>query len=126
MDTIASEDFQFFETLLDAAEDAHPGSKAFYNKIIEAGILHAQKQRDYGRSDDPFSNVRASEDFGVPGWVGCMIRANDKIRRLQTYAKTGTLANEGVKDSFLDLAVYSLIGLVLFEEETKRQESLSR
>jgi hypothetical protein len=46
-----------------------------------------------------------------------MIRANDKIRRLQTYAKTGLLANEGVRDSFLDLAVYSLIGLVLFEEE---------
>jgi hypothetical protein len=122
---VASEDFQFFEALLDAADEAHPGSKAFYNKIIEAGLLHSQKQKDYGRSDDPFSNVRASEDFGVPGWVGCMIRANDKIRRLQTYAKTGTLANEGVKDSFLDLAVYSLIGLVLFEEETKRQDSLS-
>lgn len=117
MDAIATEDFQFFETLLDAAEDAHPGSKAFYNKVIEAALLHSQKQRDYGRANDPFSNVRASEEWGVPSWVGCMIRANDKIRRLQTYAKTGLLANEGVRDSFLDLAVYSLIGLVLFEEE---------
>lgn len=114
---IASEDFRFFETLLDAADEAHPGSKKFYNMLIEAGLTHAQKQRDYGLPDDPFANVRASEEWGVPGWVGCMIRANDKIRRLQTYAKTGHLANEGVKDSFMDLAVYSLIGLVLFEEE---------
>jgi hypothetical protein len=111
-----SEDFMFFEVLLDSAEDAHPGSKQFYNLLIEAGLLHAQKQRDYGRSDDPFANVRASEDFGIAGWVGCMIRANDKMRRLQTYAKSGTLANEGVRDSLLDLAVYALIGLVLFEE----------
>lgn len=116
MVSIASEDFQFFETLLDAAEDAHPGSKKFYNNAIEACLLHASKQRDYGRDHDPFSNVRASEDFGVPGWVGCMIRANDKIRRLQTYAVKGELANESVRDSFLDLAVYSLIGLTLFEE----------
>lgn len=112
-----TESFQFFEALLDSAEEGHPGSKAFYNILIEAALLHAKKQRDYGRSDDPFANVRAAEDFGIPGWVGAMIRANDKIRRLQTYAKTGSLANEGVRDSFLDLAVYSLIGLVLFEEE---------
>jgi hypothetical protein len=112
-----SDSFHFFETLLDASEEAHPGSKKFYNLLIEAGLLHSQKQKDYGRPEDPFANVRASEDFGVPGWVGCMIRANDKIRRLQTYAKTGQLANEGVKDSFIDLAVYSLIGAVLFEEE---------
>ena len=114
--------FQFFEVLLDSAEDAHPGSKAFYNNAIEACLLHAQKQRDYGRDQDPFSNVRASEDFGVPGWVGCMIRANDKIRRLQTYAQKGTLVNEGVRDSFLDLAVYALIGLTLYEESQSKPE----
>jgi len=114
-----SEDFRFFEVLLDSAESAHPGSKRFYDYLIEAGILHSRKQADYGRSEDPFANVRASEDFGVPAWVGCMIRANDKMRRLQTFSKTGTLTNEGVKDSLLDLAVYALIGLVLFEEESQ-------
>lgn len=118
-----SEDFRFFETLLDAAEDAHPGSKRFYNELIEAGLLHAQKQRDYGRVDDPFANVRASEDWGVPAWVGCMIRASDKVKRLQTYARTGQLANEGVVDSFRDLAVYALIGLVLFQETQDKPQT---
>lgn len=113
-----SEDFRFFEVLLDRVQDAHPGSKRFYDYLIEAGLLHSKKQADYGAEQDPFANVRASEDFGVPGWVGCMIRANDKMRRLQTFAQRGTLANEGVKDSLLDLAVYALIGLCLFEEES--------
>jgi stalled ribosome alternative rescue factor ArfA len=46
-----------------------------------------------------------------------MVRANDKIKRLQKYAHTGELANESVEDSFKDLAVYSLIALDLFRQE---------
>ena len=46
-----------------------------------------------------------------------MNRAGDKIKRLQKYARCGTLSNEGARDSFMDLAVYSLIALLLWEEE---------
>ncbi len=112
--------FHFFETLLD---EAHPSSKKFYDHLIEAGLLHAKKQKDYGRTDDPFANVRASEEWGIPGWVGAMVRAQDKVRRLQTHASRGSLANESVKDSLLDLAVYALISLVLYEEETSGTSS---
>ena len=117
-----SSSFHLFEVLLDAAEEAHPSSKRFYDNLIEAGLLHSAKQRDYGKSHDPFANVRASEDFGIPGWIGCMTRANDKMKRLQKAARQQMageeikMANEGVKDSLLDLAVYALIGLVLYEE----------
>jgi hypothetical protein len=41
---------------------------------------------------------------------------NDKVTRLKTYAVKGTLANEGVEDSLLDIAAYSLIALILFRE----------
>jgi hypothetical protein len=78
--------------------------------------LHYKKQADYGVQNDPFANVRASHDFGIPGWVGCMVRANDKMKRLQKFAQGDNLVNESVEDSFLDLAVYSIIGLILFEE----------
>lgn len=84
----------------------------------ELGDLHDRKQADYGRPGDPFANVRASEAFGVPGWVGCLMRANDKIIRIQKAAKGGKLANESLEDSLRDLAVYSIIGLCLFEEFT--------
>ena len=89
---------------------------AFEDAIGEIVAMHNRKQADYGREGDPFSNVRSSEDFGVPAWVGCMIRANDKMRRLQKAAMGHSLLNESIEDSLLDLAVYSIIGLVLYRE----------
>ena len=95
----------------------HPLSQKFHNLLKELGDLHDKKQKDYGRENDPFANVRATEEWGQPGWVGAMIRATDKLRRLQKFAKSGSLSNEGARDSFLDLAVYVLIACVLWEEE---------
>ncbi len=96
----------------------HPDSQAFHDVLAEMGLLHNQKQSDYGRTNDPFANIRASEDFGIPAWVGCMTRANDKMRRLQKAAQGGTLTNETAEDSLLDLAVYAAIGLILYRETT--------
>ena len=89
---------------------------AFEQAVAEIVAMHNRKQADYGREGDPFANVRASEAFGVPAWVGCMIRANDKMTRLQKAATGHSLVNESIEDSLLDLAVYSIIGLVLFRE----------
>ncbi len=96
---------------------AHPLSKRFYAILQECAALHAKKQRDYGRRDDPFANVRASLDFGIKPWVGALLRANDKMRRLQKAATVGDLANESAEDSMRDLLVYAGIALVLYEEE---------
>jgi hypothetical protein len=60
--------------------------------------------------------VRASENFGIAPWVGTMIRANDKMRRLQAAARGSTLSDEGIEDSLLDLAVYVIIALDLFRD----------
>jgi hypothetical protein len=91
-----------------------------FEKVLqEIHDLHTKKQSDYGRPEqgDPFANVRASEDFGIPGWLGAVIRANDKVRRIQKYARGGTMVNESVEDSLLDAAVYFMIALCLFREE---------
>lgn len=105
------------EQLGQLPETALAGSERFYELLKEIGELHAKKQADYGTSEDPFANVRGAEEWGTPPWVGAMIRATDKVRRLQKYARTYQLSNEGARDSFLDLAVYALIALVLFEED---------
>ena len=105
------------ERLEQRARRRHPASQAFHDLCDAMKAMHDKKQADYGRANDPFANVRASEDFGVPGWAGCMIRANDKMRRIQKAAQGGTLSNEGVEDSLMDLAVYSIIALVLYREE---------
>ena len=94
----------------------HKNSARFHALLAEAGRMHDRKQADYGRDDDPFANVRASEEWGMPGWVGAMLRASDKMRRLQSLAQNGRLSNESATDSFMDIAVYALIAHVLYEE----------
>ena len=93
------------------------GDPRFHALLKQIGELHDAKQADYGRDADPFANVRASEEWGVTPWIGALIRATDKVRRLQTFATKGTLRNEGVEDSLMDLAVYALISLILFREQ---------
>ncbi len=96
----------------------HRSSKRFHELLDEMGVLHDKKSRDYGAVDDPFSNVRQSASWGMPAWVGAMVRLNDKVVRLQAFATRGELANESAIDSMMDIAVYALIARVLYEEES--------
>jgi|HubBroStandDraft_4_1064222.scaffolds.fasta_scaffold18964_5 hypothetical protein len=98
----------------------HPSSARFIAILDEIKSMHLKKMADYGKPGDPFANVRASVGFGVSAWIGAMIRANDKVARLQSLATTGKLTNEGAQDSFLDLASYAIIALVLYEETIVR------
>ena len=95
----------------------HPSSQRFHEILQELGELHDQKSIGYGTDEDPLANVRSSEEWCVPAWTGCMIRAQDKIRRLQAFSQKGELPFEAIEDAFRDLAVYSIIGLILFEEQ---------
>jgi len=93
-----------------------PTSSKFSLALAELQALHDKKNQDYGRTGDPYANVRGSQDFGIPPWIGALVRQNDKMRRLQKYARDGHLANESVEDSLLDNAVYAVIALVLWRE----------
>jgi len=55
--------------------------------LDEMRELHDRKRQDYGTEVDGFANVRASEDFGIPGWLGSVMRANDKMSRLKRSRK---------------------------------------
>lgn len=94
------------------------GSQRFHEVLQELGELHDRKQQDYGKENDPFANVRASNEWGVAPWVGALVRLNDKVKRLQNFARKGTLANESAIDSMRDVAVYAVIALVLYEQES--------
>jgi len=84
----------------------------FDSVLSDMAALHHKKNKDYGRDGDPHYNIRQTEEFGVASWVGSLIRANDKMKRLQLAAQGGTLANEGIEDSLIDLANYAVIALV--------------
>jgi len=95
------------------SEVGHPG----YLKLLdEMRELHVRKAADYGRGEDPLANCRGSREFGVPPWIGTMIRAMDKVHRIKSFVANGSLKNESVEDSLKDLAAYALIALVLYRE----------
>lgn len=95
--------------------------KPFYDIIHEITAMHDKKQKDYGTNEDPLANIRAAADYGVEPWIGCLVRMGDKMQRLKKAARGGTLANESIEDSLLDLAVYSIIDLVLYRESDAEQ-----
>jgi hypothetical protein len=95
----------------------HPSSTAFVQLLAEMQRLHESKSADYGSEDDPLANVRSGADFvNIEPWRGCMVRIADKVQRLRTFCRTGRLVHEGVRDTLLDLAAYSLLAIVLFDE----------
>lgn len=110
---------------LDNRKWDYDGDPRFLSVLEEMRTLHVSKGHDYAHKQDPFANVRASEDFGIPGWVGGMIRLNDKVRRVQNFAKRGELKHESVEDSLLDIAVYAVINLILFREEAAKRDEES-
>jgi hypothetical protein len=101
------------------------GDARFHALLAELAELHDRKQMDYGQTHDPFANVRATEEWGMPAWVGAMMRLNDKVRRLQKFAQVGSLANESAEDSMRDIAVYALIALILYRESAAGQPGSS-
>jgi hypothetical protein len=83
-----------------------------FKKILEeVQKMHDKKSRDYGRPGDPYYNIRGSEDFGIPSWIGAVLRSNDKMKRIQLAAQGSSLANESVEDSLLDMITYLVIAL---------------
>ena len=99
------------------AHEQRPGSLPFLELLEEVRQLHLSKSQDYGSESDPLANIRQGAEFvGIEPWRGCMVRVADKVQRLKTYCKTGRLVHEGVRDTLLDLAAYSLLAIVLFDE----------
>jgi len=92
-------------------------TKPFSEVLAEMQAMHDKKSQDYGVQADPFANVRASEDFGIPGWLGTVVRLNDKITRIKSFAKNGSLANESLRDSLIDIAVYAAIAVALYDQK---------
>jgi len=99
------------------------GHAGFRKLLDELWELHLKKEADYGLGGYSFANVRAASDFGVPAWVGAMIRANDKMSRIKSFLQNGRLNNESVEDTLLDLAAHALIALALRREDQEIENS---
>lgn len=90
------------------------------NEILE---LHKKKAKDYGEIEDERTNVRASEEIGIPAWKGVWMRMRDKVKRIDKFCRDGVLANESVEDSMMDLTTYGPILIYLFREYIEKENA---
>ena len=93
---------------------------AFDALLREIKALHDSKGADYESDGVEYSNLTAAEQWGIPACKYAMNRVDEKLNRLKSYAQGSTLQHEGARDSMIDIAVLSLIAVVLKERaETK-------
>lgn len=103
----------------------HKYTNRFYQLLDEMKSLHDKKRHDYAQEADPFANFRLSELGGIDAWKGIAVRLGDKYSRLMSFIDKGELKfkEENIKDTFLDTAIYSLIGLILYEESREKSKT---
>jgi hypothetical protein len=77
-----------------------------------AQAIMESKNQDYTCGDaDVFANFRASAMFGVPPALGILLRITDKLKRVESFVRNGTLAvkSESVDDAIGDVINYMIL-----------------
>lgn len=97
------------------------GHPRFYEMLEAMAELHSRKNHDYAGTSDPLKNLRACKRLELKPFMGVMVRLQDKWSRLEEFVKSGKLMvkGESVKDTLMDNAVYSILAIILYEEEEK-------
>jgi len=101
--------------------DEHPklsGHPRFYEIIEEMKQIHSAKNQDYAKESDPLDNLKQCQKIGIAPHIGCFIRMQDKFSRLMNLigGKEAQVKDESISDTLTDLAVYSVLCRVLWEE----------
>lgn len=94
----------------------NPAFNALVAEILE---LHEKKNADYASDDDPLSNFRRAQKLGVNPFTGILVRMSDKWGRLEELARGKSPQNESMRDTLIDLSVYSLLAVILLDEAAK-------
>lgn len=84
--------------------------------VKEIDTLHFAKNHDYA-GGEYLSDLIASNRAGIPAWKNALLRVQQKMSRLESFSKQGEfkVADEKLEDTCKDLAVYSIIMLMLYK-----------
>lgn len=93
-------------------------SKLFSVIVDEMKVLHSRKNHDYA-GENYLSDLTASNRMGVEAWVNVSLRLQQKMSRLENFVKRRKLEvkDEGIEDTLKDLAVYSVLALILYKNK---------
>jgi len=96
-----------------------------FAEMVKMAEVSLAKGHDYSGEGKTFQdNLHAAEEFGMPAWVGVALRMNDKMARLKSFARQGELQvkDESIEDTFRDLALYGILGLIVYRTRKGHQE----
>lgn len=99
------------------------GHKRFYELLDEIALLQSNKNQNYAKDNDPLSNLKSSEQFGISAPLGVMVRLSDKWSRLvQLMGGKKDQVGESIKDTLMDMSIYALLMIILLEEEVRQPQ----
>ncbi len=93
------------------------GDPRFYALLEDIAELHSRKNHDYAKDGEPLSNFNRARALGVEPLTGVLVRMTDKWSRIEELSRGKVAKNESLRDSLIDNAVYSLIAVLLLEEQ---------
>ena len=98
-------------------------SKEFKNIQKEMYTMFARKHMDYGLNNIALGgDILNSKDDKKFSLTGLCIRLTDKISRLKNLLINGRsfVQGEGMEDTFIDIANYGIIGLLVGRDKWKK------
>ncbi len=101
------------------------GLERFYELLVQMGRIHSKKNRDY-TSIHPLENFfRVAMNVGISPENVVEVMVATKSARIKSLLEEGVdPQNESLLDSYLDRAVYSILGAAIHEMSDEEQARL--
>jgi len=109
------------ETAIEFCERTQPKKTQEFKRLMdEMYELFCRKQRNYGSGNISLGTMLKTEDEKRLALMGLFFRKNDKIQRIKqlvALSQPNEVENESVADTYTDLAIYSIISLIVLNDE---------
>jgi hypothetical protein len=109
--------------IVEIFENEYPElSEEFKNIGREMYEMFARKHMDYGLNNIALGGDLTQTEYKKFSLTGLCIRLTDKISRLKNLLINGRsfVQGEGMEDTFLDIANYGIIGLLVGRDKWKK------
>ncbi len=95
------------------------GHPRFYEILDKMAALHSSKAHDYATDEDPLTNFRmvGKATFRKPWQIAWQFIATKFYRLVNLLGGVKDPSNESLEDSFMDMAVYCILAIIMREEE---------
>ena len=111
------------DPVIEKLEQEYPELAEEYKKIgLEMYKMFAHKHMDYGLNNIALGGDLKNDNDKKFSLTGLCIRLTDKISRLKNLILNGKnyVKGEGMEDTFIDIANYGIIGLLVGRDKWKR------